>query len=279
MALRSEIKDFVRRVLLLGVLLSFFVNIAYTYYRSVSTGSEASASGNDAVFKKKSVPYLGDTAVALSLNVGLSKKSELDAPVRLYGDVMPIASALADKGEGRKKVISSNMVAASEYLNILKTDVNKLLDQSSDRQATLESFTDQLKYRYKSTNEYLKTLSAQRVELQQAVTDSTTKIEATKAALSAAYKNLDYDKTEELLARYLELKDRETYARTYLVFVDRFATTFTALNAYNKTLLDTLINNREALIKDVTVVLPDSGTELMKKLSLIKTEAEFKAQQ
>lgn len=278
MALRSEIKDFVRRVLLLGVLLSFFVNIAYTYYRSVSTGNEASASGNDVAFKKKAVPYLGDTAVALSLNVGLSKKSEQDAPVRLYEDVMPIAAALSDKGEGRKKVISSNMVAASEYLNILKTDVNKLLDQSSDRQATLESFTDQLKYRYKSTNSYLSTLSAQRAELQQAVSDSTTKIDATKAALSVAYKNLDYDKTEELLTQYLELKDRETYARTYLVFVDKFAATFSALNTYNKTLLDTLINNREALIKDVTVVLPDSGTELMKKLSLIKTEAEFKAQ-
>ncbi|MFB0964995.1 MAG: hypothetical protein QMC36_04870 [Patescibacteria group bacterium] len=278
MALRSEIKDFVRRVLLLGVLLSFFVNIAYTYYRSVSTGNEASANGNDVAFKKKAVPYLGDTAVALSLNVGLSKKSEQDAPVRLYEDVMPIAAALSDKGEGRKKVISSNMVAASEYLNILKTDVNKLLDQSSDRQATLESFTDQLKYRYKSTNSYLGTLSAQRAELQQAVTDSTTKIDATKAALSVAYKNLDYDKTEELLSQYLELKDRETYARTYLVFVDKFAATFSALNTYNKTLLDTLINNREALIKDVTVVLPDSGTELMKKLSLIKTEAEFKAQ-
>ena len=278
MALRSEIKDFVRRVLLLGVLLSFFVNIAYTYYRSVSSGNEASASGNDVAFKKKAVPYLGDTAVALSLNVGLSKKSEQDAPVRLYEDVMPIAAALSDKGEGRKKVISSNMVAASEYLNILKTDVNKLLDQSSDRQATLESFTDQLKYRYKSTNTYLSTLSAQRAELQQAVSDSTTKIDATKAALSVAYKNLDYDKTEELLTQYLELKDRETYARTYLVFVDKFAATFSALNTYNKTLLDTLINNREALIKDVTVVLPDSGTELMKKLSLIKTEAEFKAQ-
>lgn len=279
MALRSEIKDFLRRVLLLGVVLSFFVNVAYTYYRSVSSGNEVSANGNDASFKRKSVPYLGDTAVALSLNVGLSKKESRDAPVRLYEDVMPIASVLADKGEGRKKVISSNMVAAGEYLNILKTDVNKLLDQSSDRQATLESFVDQLKYRYKATNNYLSTLSAQRSELQRAVTESTTQIEAVKAGLTAAYKNLDYDKTEDLLAKYLELKDRETYARTYLVFLDKFAATYSVLNAYNKTLLDTLINNREALVKDVTVVLPDSGTGLMKQLQLVKTEAEFKSQQ
>lgn len=260
------------------MLLSFFVNLAYTSYRSTSAASEANASGNDVEFKRKAVPYLGDTAVALSLNVGLSKKSQIDAPVRLYGEVMPIAEVLADKGEGRKKVISSNMVAASEYLNILKTDVNLILDQSSDRQATLESFTDQLKYRYKTTVGYLQTLSAQRAELQAAITDSTTKIESIKAGLTASYKNLDYDKTEELLEQYLEQKDRETYARTYLVFVERFATTFGALNAHNKLLLDTLINNREALVKDVTIVLPDSGTELMKKLTLIKTEAEFKSQ-
>lgn len=278
MVLRAEIKDFVRRVLLLGVLLSFFVNLAYTYYRSVSTGNEASANENDVAFKRKAVPYMGDTAVALSLNMGLSAKAKQETPVRLYEDVMPIAAALADKGEGRKKIISSHMVAASEYLNILRTDVNKLLDQSSDRQATLESFLDQLKYRYKSTNDYLRTLSAQRAELVQAVTDAATQTDAVKAGLSSAYKNLDYDKTEDLLEKYLQLKDRETYARTYLVFVDKFIATYSTLNAYNKTLLDTLINNREALVKDVTIVLPDSGTELMKKLQLVKTEAEFKAQ-
>lgn len=58
------------------------------------------------------------------------------------------------------------MVAASEYLNVLKTDVNKLLDSANDREAMLESFLDQLKYRYTSTNTYLSTLSAQVTELQ-----------------------------------------------------------------------------------------------------------------
>jgi hypothetical protein len=50
------------------------------------------------------------------------------------------------------------MVAASEYLNVLKTDVNKLLDSATDREAMLESFLDQLKYRYTSTNSYLSIL-------------------------------------------------------------------------------------------------------------------------
>ncbi len=275
MVLRAEIKDFVRRVLLLGVLLSFFVNLAYTAYRS-SPSHVANASSNDLTFKRKGVPYLGDTGVALSLNIGLKTKEKTETPVRLYEEVMPIAAALADRSAGQKRVIAANMVAAAEYLNILKTDVNGLLDQSSDRAAMLESFTDQLKYRYKATQEHLSSLSAQRSELAAAAADATAKTEAAKAGLTDAYKRLDYDKTEELLAAYLDAKDRETTAKTYLVFVDKFVATFTALNSYNRVFLDTVINNREALVKDATVVLPDSGTELLKKLELIKTEAEFK---
>ena len=97
--------------------------------------------------------------------------------------------------------------------------------------------------------------------------------------MTNAYKNLDYDKTEELLTKYLAEKQKNIYASTYLVFLGKFISTYQIMNAYNKTLLDTLINNREALMKNVTVVLPDSGTNLMKQLNLIKTEAEWKARQ
>lgn len=171
------------------------------------------------------------------------------------------------------------MIAANEYLNILKTDVNKLLDSSSDREAMLESFLDQLKYRYTSTNTYLSLLSDQTRELQGTVTTSDASIESIKTAMTAAYKNLDYDKTEELLTSYLAEKQKNTYARTYLVFLGKFVSTYQTMNAYNKIMLDTLINNKEALIKNVTVVLPDTGSTLMKQLNLIKTEAEWKTQQ
>jgi len=95
--------------------------------------------------------------------------------------------------------------------------------------------------------------------------------------MTAAYKNLDYDKTEELINQYLAEKQKNTYARTYLVFIGKFISTYQILNNYNKVFLDTLINNKQALIKNVTVVLPDSGTNLMKQLNLVKTEAEWKA--
>lgn len=225
------------------------------------------------------MPYLGTTGVAIALNIGMQEKLKQDTPIHLYEDVMPVGEMLADKGVGRQKLISSNMVGASEYLNVLRTDVPKLLDSAQDRESMLESFLDQLKYRYTSTDQYLTTLGSQARELQGVVTTSNASIESTKAALTASYKNLDYDKTEELLNNYLDEKQKNTYANTYLVFIGKFITTYKTMNAYNKTLLDTLINNKEALVKGATVVLPDSGTNLMKQLNLVKTEAEWKARQ
>lgn len=270
MALKSEIKDFVRKVLLLWILLSCVINFGYTYFTSFSSSSEAYANQNDMQFRRADVPYLGNVGVALSLNVGLSKSIKDNTPVRLYEDVIPLSSILANKTTGRDKVIASHMIAAQEYINVLQMDVNKTLDQSSDRQAMLESIIDGLKYRGNKTNEYLASLSSQRSELQAALDASTRKITDLKAKLTSSYQKMDYDGTQEALDEYITEKNNETYARSYLVFLDKFTAMYTALNSYNRKLLDTLTSNKEALIKNVTVVLPDSGNEFMNKLNLLK---------
>ncbi|MFZ4461587.1 MAG: hypothetical protein ACOYN2_03490 [Patescibacteria group bacterium] len=274
MLIKTEIKDFVRKVLLLGILLSFVINFAFTYFASFASNNDAHASKNELSFKRQDTTYLGDTGVALSLNIGLSDKAKKETPIRLYEEVMPISSVLADKTTGTKKIIASHMIAAQEYMNILRTDVNKLLDGTSDRQAMLESFIDQLKFRGKATNAYLASLTSQRAQLAAAITTSTTKIEGYKTTLSTAYKNMDYDLTQDTLDKYLEEKQTQTYAQSYLVFLDKFVATYQALNAYNAKLLDTITNNKEALIKNVTVVLPDSGNDFMKKLELLRSQSD-----
>lgn len=274
MLIKTEIKDFVRKVLLLGILLSFVINFAFTYFASFSSNNDAHASKNELSFKRQDTTYLGDTGVALSLNIGLADKAKKDTPVRLYEEVMPISSVLADKTTGSKKIIASHMIAAQEYMNILRTDVNKLLDGTTDRQAMLESFIDQLKFRGKATSAYLSSLASQRSELAASVAASTAKIEGYKTTLSTAYKNMDYDLTQDTLDKYLIEKQNLTHAQSYLVFLDKFVATYQALNAYNLKLLDTITNNKEALIKNVTVVLPDSGNDFMKKLELLRNEAD-----
>ena len=274
MALKSEIKDFVRKVLLLGILLSCVINFLFTYFSGFSTSPEAYATQNELQFRKVDVPYLGNVGVALSFNVGLSKTAKDNTPVRLYADVIPLSSILSNKTTGRDKVIASHMIAAQEYINVLQMDVNKTLDQSSDREAMLESIIDGLKFRGNKTNEYLSSLSSQRTELQAALDSSTRKITDLKAQLSTSYQKMDFDGTQDALDAYIAEKNNETYARTYLIFLDKFTAMYTSLNAYNRKLLDTLTSNREALIKNVTVVLPDSGNDFMNKLNLLKKASD-----
>ncbi len=276
MVLRTEIKDFVKKVLLLGVGISVIINLLVTNFSSIGGDTSLYAESNDLRFKRVDTRYLGTTGVALSLNVGTSHKEALETPVNLSGEVPAISSAISDAWVGRNKLISANMVALSEYLNVVKTNVNSLLDQSPDRETTLESFLEQLRQRYNNSLEAIRVLNAQGKELQ--ASDQATSLQMTniKTQLTLAYKNLDYDKTESLLDDFLEARRKNTYAKTYTVFVTKFVSSYEKLNAYNKILMDTILNNKEALIKDVTVVLPDSGNELLKKLDLVKTEADWK---
>lgn len=277
MALRIEIKDFIRRVLLVGILLSFAINFLVTAFTDFgSAHSSAFADSNELTFKKSSVPYLWDTAVALSFNIGLAKTVKDTTPVRLYEDVIPISAVLADKTTGRNEIIASHMIAAQEYINILQMDINATLDQSNDRSAMLESIIDGLKYRGRKTNEYLKNLSSQRAELQTAINEATARSNELKNQISKSYASMDFDWTQEALDAYIEAKNKETHAKSYIVFLDKFVNTYTSLNVYNSKLIDTLIANREPLIKNVTVVLPDTGNDFLKKLQLLSTEADMR---
>lgn len=277
MILKTEIKDFVKKVLMIWILLSFFINLLVTYFAwAWSEDTYASANSNETKFKKVNSWYLWTVWVAVSLNVGTKQKTAKDAPVSLTTEVLPISYILANKTVSRNKIITANMVSINEYLNILRTDVNKLLDQSSDRQAMLESYLDQLKLRYDSAQEQISVLKQQSSQLTDTMNSSDQSITRIKNDLNNSYKSLDYDKTESSLDEYLSEKDKNTYSRTYLVFIWKFIQSYTILNEYNKVAMDTIVNNKDALIKNVTIILPDSSTKLMKKFNLVKTEADFK---
>jgi len=101
-------------------------------------------------------------------------------------------------------------------------------------------------------------------------------IEATKTAMQNSFSSFDEAGTLEKVDSYYELRQQYTEAFTDVVFVNQFLKQHEFLNNYNKTVLDTLINNKKALINESFVVLPDSGTQFLKPLDLILDEAEFK---
>ena len=69
-------------------------------------------------------------------------------------------------------------------------------------------------------------------------------------------------------------KNIDTRARVYLIYLEGFQKSYTALQIRNLQLITALENNRDALIKRSTVVIPDSGTDIIRTLKLIQTEAE-----
>jgi hypothetical protein len=47
------------------------------------------------------------------------------------------------------QLVSGNMTIIKEYLNILKVNPRDLINSSYDKSSTLNSYIDQLEYRYK----------------------------------------------------------------------------------------------------------------------------------
>ncbi|USN58980.1 MAG: hypothetical protein H6767_02620 [Candidatus Peribacteria bacterium] len=215
--------------------------------------------------------------VAITTNLGTRFKQTHTLPATIYKDVMAIEEIIADQQTASNEIIGKNMAIIGEYLNVLKTDVLQLLDASYDRPATLDAYIAQLEFRYKQGVESANTLVTQRASLEQTMTDVNTKIENLKLKIGEDFSSSKDMETLQNIDEYLRLKQEYNYARTYAIFINKFIAQYNFLNEYNKVLLDTLINNRVAIIKSSFVVIPDSGEELLRKLNLLYEENDFKS--
>jgi hypothetical protein len=83
--------------------------------------------------------------------------------------------------------------------------------------------------------------------------------------MESSYAGYDYTGVDGAIDTYITAKNHDTRARVYLIYLARFQKSYQ---------LDTLTQNSDALIKRSTVVIPNSGSELIKSLKLIQTEAE-----
>jgi hypothetical protein len=90
------------------------------------------------------------------------------------------------------------------------------------------------------------------------MTSVNSEIELLKQKIENDFANNNSEGSLENIDKYLELKKEYYYSRTYIVYINHFLSEYNYLSNYNKVLLDTLINNKDALIKDSFVVIPDS---------------------
>jgi len=88
---------------------------------------------------------------------------------------------------------------------------------------------------------------------------SNAELEQLKQKIGNDFNNNDAEESLTNIDELLEIKRRYYFAKTYIVFINEFLKEYVLLNKYNKVLLDLLINNKEALIKDASVIIPNNG--------------------
>ena len=257
----------------------FFVIINYFWYLlNADNENKSTPASNENLqnFVNKDVEIVWAAWVAISTNIWTRLKQTKDIPVTVTNDVVDVWYIIANQTEAKDKIIATNMVAISEYLNILKTDVKALLSSSNDRSFALNSYISQLEYRYKAWIENSKNLMSQKTELVKSYNESEKELNVLRTQIWKDFSSFNSKNTKSNIDQYLKLKQNSTNAKTYIVFINKFISYYATLNNYNKKLLDTLINNKEILVKNTQVVLPDSWTDLLKDLNLIYTESEWK---
>ncbi len=274
MRIAPEIKEFTKNTLIFTLFFTLVIHLGWGYIAPY-LGKSVKA-GNDGTFTQANIVYIGSIATAVSLNVGQKEKPITSGPVNLANDMVSIAEVLSNPKEGERRLIASNMLSMSSYLNLLKTDIVALLDESTERGTALDEHIDLLKSYYMKTSERTTLLTEQSRDLQAILVASSQVTEAAKKSMEEKYKAFEYEWVDTVIDDYVKAKNEESRARVYLAYVERFQRGYGILQGQNKKILDTLINNREALIKRAVIIIPDSGSDLLKKLNLVVTEAEYK---
>lgn len=267
--MRKKIKNILITTFLL-FLITNFINFAGLYVNASLTDS------NKSNFQNSKNDILSIAWVAITTNIWIRYSQKEAISNTIYKDVLSISEIISNKETAMKSLISNNMLFIKEYLSYLKVDIKSLLDKSRSRETTLNTYINWLELRFKNWTTNLNNLIEQKKIFEETMSNRNSDIETLKSKISKDFSNSDFNETSINIKDYLELKNEYNYARTYVIFINQFIRQYDFLNSYNKILLDTLINNKDALVKNSFVVLPDSGTQLIDKLDLIYQEQDYK---
>ena len=277
MVFTSEVKNFIKNTLILTLFFTLVLHLSW-WYIGPMFGVKTNAWANDLAFQQVDINYLGSIATAMGLQVGQKEKQIQIGGVNLASNTISIAEVLSSPHAWQQKLIGNNMFAVSSYVNILSTDIPKLLDNAVDRSIALGDHISLLKSYYNKTLERLTVINEQIADLNAILATTSTTINESKAHMQSSYNDYDYSWVDDTIDDYITAKNSDTRARVYLIYLDKYKKSYITLQSRNLKLINTLEDNKEALIKRSTVVIPQSGTELIKALKLIQTEAEANAQ-
>lgn len=271
--------NFLLKILLLSVFLVLCFNIWDNLINANwIKGTQLVNTENTSNFKNISNNSLWKVWVAITTNLWIRYTQRNELPATIYKDIFSVNEIILNQGTANKELIWNNMQSIDEYKNVLKTNVKQLLESSYDKSKILNAFIEQLEFRFIIWTENINKLNEQKDIFTNNMENSNTSIEELKTKIELDFNSNNAEESVDNINKYLELKKEYYYSRTYIVYINHFLAEYNYLNNYNAVLLDTLINNKEALIKDAFVVIPDSWAELLNNFNLLYTEEEFKQQ-
>jgi len=273
----KQIYKFLAKVLFLSAFLVIVFNIWVNLLNADSTIKEKEVKNtNYKNFKSVNSSSLWKIWVAITTNIGIKYTARWETPATIYKEIFSVGDIIKNQNTANNELIWINMVAVDEYKNILKTNVKQLIDSSYDKPRILNAFIEQLEYRYTIGTDNANKLNKQKTVFLNNMNKVNEKISNLKKKIETDFKNNDSKESLKNIDNYLEFKKEYYYSKTYIVYINHFLAEYNYLNNYNKLLLDTLINNKNALIKDSFVVIPDSWTSLLKNFNLIYDESDYK---
>lgn len=276
----KQFNNFLLKILLLSIFIVLILNIwDYLINATLVEKNSTTNTDNSSNFKNVNNSSIWKTWVAITTNLWIRYTQRKELPATIYKDIFSVNEIISNQDTVNKELVWANMQYVNEYRNVLKTDIKQLIDSSYDKSKILNAFIDQLEFRYVEAANNIKNLNEQKTVFMTNINNSNTQIETLKTKIQTDFQNNNSQESLKNLNKYLDLRKEYYYSRTYIVYINHFLTEYNYLNNYNKLLLDTLINNKQAIIKDAFVVIPDSWTGLLKDFNLLYTEEEIKSEE
>jgi hypothetical protein len=251
-------------------------NTFLTAWNNTELNSAKEEKTNQTNYVNTNNSKLWKTWVAITTNIWTRYKQRTEIPATIYKDVFSVNSLILNWEEWSEELISANMIILEEYKNVLKTDIKWLLSNSRNRAETLDAIIWQLEFRYEKSIKQIVSLNEQKNIFSREMVEANAQTEILKTKINSDYQKRDAKASKENINNYLEQKNKYNYARTYVIYINQFLKEYILLNDYNKKLLDTLINNKTAIIKEAYVVIPDTWVTILKEFDLLYDEAEYK---
>ena len=226
-------------------------------------------------FKSAASSELWNVWVAISTNIWIRFEKNRNTSTTGNSNIR-LGMLSGDTLSDREEILSVNILALKDYNNLMRTDVKELLSSSSNKSKALDSFVSQLELRYKNGVQNGRALEIQVAKLEADMAAALEKVAQHKAEMSAGLKAHDTDAIMIAMDNYLIETNNYNIAQSNLMFARYFVQKYLEFSVKNKVLLDTLINNKDALSNGSFIVIPDSGTDLLKSLNLIFDESDIK---